>query len=56
MHEDEFEPLDADMQVEMSFECERCDAPKVDQDVQTEAEPEAGIEPEAKLEMKDASV
>ena len=53
MHEDEFEPLDADMQVEMSFECERCNAPKVDQDVQTEAEAEAKIAPEAKPETRD---
>ena len=51
MHEDEFEELDPEYQVEMSDECERCDAPKFDKDVQTEAEPE--IEPEAKPEMTD---
>ena len=51
MHEDEVEELDPEYQVEMSDECERCDAPKFDKDVQTEAEPE--IEPEAKPEMTD---
>ena len=53
MHEDEFEPLDPEYQVEIPIECERCDAPKSNKDVQTEAEPEVEIEPEAKPEMRD---
>ena len=53
-HEDEFEALDAEVQVEPYFEC-KCDAPKVDQHVQTEAEPEPEAEAEAELK-KDASV
>ena len=39
-HEDEFEAPDAEVQAELAFEC-NCDAPKVNQHVQTEAEPEA---------------